>query len=127
MRIERTLLLLIFGFFLFLAGTSVSYAQEVFPRSESPYSQPREEKGVIVYPNPSVDFLQVSLEDLELEDPTFEVYSIIGNNLMLDYEMNPDGTYSIDLRGIRHGYYILIVRDRGTLFKQAIRFRKKEF
>ncbi|MGB5980042.1 MAG: T9SS type A sorting domain-containing protein, partial [Cyclobacteriaceae bacterium] len=81
---------------------------------------------VMLYPNPSEDFLQVSLKELELEDPTFEVYSIIGNNQMLDYEMNPDGTYSIDLRSIRQGYYILIVRDRGSLFKQAIRFRKKE-
>ncbi|MGB3184191.1 MAG: T9SS type A sorting domain-containing protein [Cyclobacteriaceae bacterium] len=126
MRIERTILLLFFGFFLLLAGTSVSHAQEVFPGSESPYSQLRESKGVMLYPNPSEDFLQVSLKELELEDPTFEVYSIIGNNQMLDYEMNPDGTYSIDLRSIRQGYYILIVRDRGSLFKQAIRFRKKE-
>ncbi|MFA0961316.1 T9SS type A sorting domain-containing protein [Roseivirga sp. BDSF3-8] len=126
MRIEKILLSLTFGFVLLFAGTSVSHAQEVFPQPEAPYSQVKETRGVMLYPNPTEDFLKVSLEDLDLQDPTFEVYSIIGNNLQLDYELNPNGTYSIDVRGIRPGYYILIVRDRGSLFKQAMRFRKQE-
>lgn len=126
MRIEKTLLLLVFGFFLLLASSTVSRAQEVFPRAETPYSQVKESAGVALFPNPARDFVTVSLEDLELENPTFEVYSIIGNNMELNYEQNANGTYSIDVRGIRPGYYILIVRDNDTLFRQALRFRKQE-
>ena len=78
-----------------------------------------------VFPNPSIDYLVVSISNSTLIDATFEVHSLIGNSVELMMEQVADDRYVIDVKEFSSGYYFLIIKDDQVQFKRAYKFLKK--
>ncbi len=78
-----------------------------------------------VFPNPSVDFLMVSIANSTLLETKIEIHSVIGNSLDLDIEQVGRSQYRIDVKEFATGYYFLVIKDDQTQFKKAFKFLKK--
>lgn len=81
---------------------------------------------VEIYPNPSVDFLNVKIENSILEKTEFVVYSIIGSKHKVEIEVTEDSKYRIDVRDLPAGYYLLSIKDPFTDFSKTFKFLKSE-
>ena len=80
---------------------------------------------VEIFPNPSVDFLNVTIENADLQKTELTVYSIIGAKFKVEIEIiNPD-QYRIDVRDIPQGYYLLSIKDASTGFSKTFKFLKR--
>jgi hypothetical protein len=77
-----------------------------------------------MFPNPSVDFLNISISDPELKNPQFEMFTVIGNKLSFDVEKEGSTNYKINVQKFTPGYYLLIIRDPVTRMNRAFKFRK---
>lgn len=84
------------------------------------------EKAVKVqlYPNPTVNYLNINLNTDKLKDVAFELYSLIGSKLDITIEKKADNHYKIPVDRLGAGYYLLIVKDRNQHFKKAYKFQK---
>ncbi|MBU2914562.1 MULTISPECIES: T9SS type A sorting domain-containing protein [Reichenbachiella] len=78
-----------------------------------------------IYPNPSVNFIVVNIENSNLKKVTFQLHSVIGNTVDVQAESIGKDKYKIDLRNYSSGYYFLIIEDEETQFKEAYKFLKK--
>ena len=78
-----------------------------------------------LYPNPVIDFLNVSIKDSRLKDVTFEVYNIIGNQLDFETVQVSANNYKINVGNYNPGYYLLIIKDPVSRFNKAFKFRKQ--
>ncbi len=84
------------------------------------------EKAVKVqlYPNPTVNYLNINLNTDKLQNVAFELYSLIGSKLTISVEKKADNHYKIPVDRLGAGYYLLIVKDRNQHFKKAYKFQK---
>lgn len=84
------------------------------------------EKAVEVrlYPNPTVDYLNINLATDKLQNVEFELYSLIGSKLPINLEKKADNHYKIPVEDFVAGYYLLIIQDRNQHFKKAYKFQK---
>ena len=78
-----------------------------------------------VFPNPSIDFLMVNINNSTLHDTKIEIHSVIGNTLDLYIEEVGKDQYKINVKEFSSGYYFLVVKDDFTQFKKAYKFLKK--
>jgi len=83
------------------------------------------ETEVELYPNPAIEYLNVSLKNSQLKEVQFEMYNIIGNKIKLEIDMVSSDNYKINVKEFHSGYYLLIVRDPITRFNKAFKFRKQ--
>ncbi len=83
------------------------------------------ETEVELYPNPAIEYLNVSLKNSQLKEVQFEMYNIIGNKIDLEIDMVSSDNYKINIKELHSGYYLLIVRDPITRFNKAFKFRKQ--
>ena len=79
---------------------------------------------VELYPNPAVDFINITLKNTQLKNVQFEVYNIIGNKLDFEYEKVNSNSYKVNVKEFHTGYYLLIIRDPISRFNKAYKFRK---
>jgi len=82
-----------------------------------------QESKISIYPNPAVEYIVIEL-DQSLKNVTFELNSMIGNNLSIKPEELGFGKYRISLKDFATGYYFLIVQDESSRFKKAYKFLK---
>ncbi len=80
--------------------------------------------NVELFPNPSVDYLNIAVSDPELKNPQFEMFTVIGNKLSFDVEKEGSTNYKINVQDFSPGYYLLIVRDPVSRMNRAFKFRK---
>lgn len=80
---------------------------------------------VELYPNPTTDYLTVTIDQFNLKDVKFELYNIIGNSLGLDVDKIGRGKYKINVEKYTPGYYLLIIRDPVSRYTKAYKFQKK--
>ncbi len=80
---------------------------------------------VKLYPNPSVDYLEVRINNSTLTNATFTVHNIIGNVVEAEIETVGEGQYRIKVENLAPGYYLLAIRDDGNFFKETYKFLKK--
>ncbi|MFY0592860.1 T9SS type A sorting domain-containing protein [Roseivirga sp.] len=106
---------IVFGLSLMVMAFSVS-AQS---------NRTNEKVKVEVFPNPTSDFLNIDLSDLELVKPKIEIRSIIGKKIKVNLEKNGTKKYKIDVESFPRGYYLVLVMDDRTKFQQTVRFSKK--
>lgn len=122
--------LIVFIFFSLLAYGQTE--QEGTATSQQPFVENplrRVHNPVQFYPNPSDDFLMIDIDDKELKNVEIEVYNIIGNVMKVEVE-DVSGSISkqqfkINVRSLSSGYYLLVVNDKESRFKQAYKFQKK--
>jgi len=80
---------------------------------------------VDVFPNPTSDFLTVDFSKLNLKNPKIEIRNIVGSQMRIFEEKLSKGKHRVDVKGYPPGYYLVIVKDDRTKFRQTVRFSKK--
>jgi len=80
---------------------------------------------VEIFPNPSVDFLNIEINNSKLNKPILELYSIIGNIVKVELQEVEKNKFRIDVTSIPSGYYLLSIRDKDTHFKETYKFLKR--
>ncbi len=115
-------LLLVLGFITFSLG---SYAQSG-PDFPSFGNELLLKKNKIdIYPNPSVDFLNILIKDSDLKNTVIIVHNIIGSKFEIEAENISENQYRIDVRNLPSGYYLLSVKDATTNFSKTFKFLKR--
>lgn len=118
-RIKFTLALV--GF-LFLGIASYAQTAE-YPAYNS--NDLKFENKIQIYPNPSVDFVKIFIEESNLVDPQIVVHSVIGNRLVLPTEKLSQDEFSVEVKNLPAGYYLLAVKDEATGFSKTYKFLKR--
>ena len=119
---HKSITRLVFGLSFMLVAFSVSAQSQ---RLEASNNKINEKVKVEVFPNPTSNFLNIDLSDLDLVKPKFEIRSIIGKKMTLILEKNGTKKYKVDVKAFSRGYYLLLVTDDKTKFQQTLRFSKK--
>ena len=83
------------------------------------------EQTIEVYPNPAVDFLNIDVKGEELVRVDFEVYDIIGNSIEVSPERLSNNKYRVPVSDLHSGYYMLIVKDPYSRYRQIFKFGKR--
>ncbi len=83
------------------------------------------EKAIEFYPNPAVDFLNIDIKDDNLVQIEFEVYDIIGNVIRVAPEKLNKNKYRVPVGDLHSGYYMLIVKDPYSRYRQIFKFGKR--
>ena len=78
-----------------------------------------------LYPNPSVKYLFVEIKNSTLEEVEFEMHSIIGTRIIVDYEEIGEFKYRIPVEKLNAGYYFLLIKDNTERFNRAFKFVKR--
>lgn len=115
----RIAALLVFMF----AAFSVSAQTQALANRTS--TDPNEKLKVEIFPNPTSDFLNIDLSNLNLKKPQLEIRSIIGTKMTVNVEDNGPKKYKVDVQSFPRGYYLVLVRDDRSKFQQTVRFSKK--
>ena len=80
---------------------------------------------VELYPNPSVDFLNITLKNSNLKNVEFEMYNVIGNKINFELDAISGVSYKINVKEFNPGYYLLIIKDPISRYNKAFKFRKQ--
>lgn len=80
---------------------------------------------VELYPNPSIDYLNIIIKNSQLKNVKFEMFNIIGNKVSVNIDMTNSNKYKINVKEFMSGYYILVISDPITNFNRAYKFRKQ--
>ena len=78
-----------------------------------------------LYPNPSVKYLFVEIKNSSLKEVEFEMHSIIGTRIIVEYEEIGEFKYRIPVEELNAGYYFLLVKDNTERFNRAFKFVKR--
>ncbi|CAN5141846.1 hypothetical protein BH23BAC1_BH23BAC1_01340 [soil metagenome] len=79
---------------------------------------------VEIFPNPTSDFLHVTIKESTMSSVRFEMYNIIGNVLRVEYEQVGSNKFKIPVKDLASGYYMLIIKDDDTRYRKAFKFMK---
>ena len=115
----------------FLSFTQLSFGQNApIDQSQSEFPKLKTESlqvepEVELYPNPVVDYLNVTLKNSRLKDVEIEVYNIIGNKQNFELEVVSSNSYKVDVKELHQGYYLLIIKDPISRYNKAFKFRKQ--
>jgi hypothetical protein len=117
---------IIFSLFvaMFIGGT-VSFAQSSLEFPSYASSDLKIENKIEIYPNPSVDFLVVTIEKSTLVDPKIIVHSIIGNKMEVTSQNIEPNKFSVDVKNLPAGYYLVAIKDETTGFSKTYKFLKR--
>lgn len=103
----------------------VSYAQNGSEYPSYSSTDLKIENKIQIYPNPSVDFLKVTIEKSNLINPQIIIHTIIGNKLQMVSEKTASNEFKIDVKNLPAGYYLLAVKDASTGFSETYKFLKR--
>jgi len=78
-----------------------------------------------LYPNPTTDYLTVTIDQFNLKQVEFKLYNIIGNNLTVEVDELSRGKYKLNVKDCNPGYYLLVIRDPVMRYSKAYKFQKK--
>lgn len=78
-----------------------------------------------IFPNPSVDILQVNIKNSDLENVNLIVYNIIGNTMEVPVQRIARNHFNLKVEDLAPGYYLLAIKDEKGLFKETYRFLKR--
>ncbi len=115
-------LMLVFGLLAFAFG---SYAQSGQDFASFGNELLVEKNRVEIFPNPSVDYLNVHIKNSDLTKTTLIIHSIIGNKFELEVVKVSTDEYRIDVRDLPKGYYLLSVKDATLDFSKTFKFLKR--
>jgi hypothetical protein len=77
-----------------------------------------------LYPNPAVDYIMIEIFESGISNIQFELRSMIGNRIEVEFEEIELNKYRIQLEDFASGYYFLVIRDDFNRYKKAYKFLK---
>ncbi len=99
-------------FFLTISNVSFSQKKEI-------------NKYFDVYPNPATDYLNIKFDDKSnIDNKSFSIHSLIGNQVNITIEKSPDNTIRISLQDLNPGFYFLSLTDNLTERREIVKFLK---
>ena len=108
---------------IFIGATS--FAQSGAEYLSYPSSDLKIENQIQIYPNPSVDFLKVTIEASNLVNPKIVIHTILGNKLSIISKKTEINEFRVDVKDFPAGYYLLAVKDESTGFSKTYKFLKR--
>lgn len=102
---------------------SAQNASQTFAFPETSLVETRNE--VRLFPNPATEYLVVEIKDPQLDEVSFELNNIIGDQYALRADKLGGNRYKIFVNDLPSGYYFLTIKDSDTPYKRAYRFVKK--
>jgi hypothetical protein len=78
-----------------------------------------------LYPNPAVEYINVSFEEPIAKEARLTVHNIIGNPLELETELIDEHELRIRVKDLPTGYYIVVIRDEQTNRRSTLKFLKR--
>lgn len=84
-----------------------------------------EQVSVKIYPNPAVEYLNVSFEQPIAKQSRVTVHNIIGNILEVETETIDDHEIRVRVKDLPVGYYLLAVRDDQSNGRSTLKFLKR--
>lgn len=123
----RDKLLLLFTIFILTVwgGFAQTSGTDGYVGENNDLSRVNLEKAIEFYPNPAVDFLNIDIKDDNLVQIEFEVYDIIGNVIKITPEKLNKNKYRVPVGDLHAGYYMLIVKDPYSRYRQIFKFGKQ--
>lgn len=115
-------LLLVSGFLIFALGSYAQSGQDFSTFGDELLIQ---KNKVEIYPNPSVDYLNVQIKNSDLANTILIIHSIIGNKFEIEAENVGPDQYRLDVRNLPQGYYLLSIKDANTNFSKTFKFLKR--
>lgn len=92
---------------------------------ETNASKPAVKVKIEVFPNPTTNYLTVDFSKMDLTKPKIEIRNIVGSQMRTSVEKLSKGKLRIDVKDYPPGYYLVVVKDDRTKFRQTVRFSKK--
>jgi hypothetical protein len=80
---------------------------------------------VKIYPNPAVEYLNVTFEEPVAREAKLTVHNIIGNMLDVETENIDEHEVRIKVKDLPVGYYILVIRDEHNNSRSTLKFLKR--
>lgn len=114
---------LIFILFVFVGLTSYAQNDNEYPSFSS--NDLKMENQIQIYPNPSIDFFKVTIEKSNLVDPIIVVHTIIGTKLNVDSQETGLNEFTVDVKNLPAGYYLIAIKDETTGFSETYKFLKR--
>ena len=80
---------------------------------------------VKLFPNPSVEYLNVTIANSDLKNVTLTVHNIIGNVVEVEVEDVGKSEYKVNVKDLPTGYYLIAIKDEKKQFRETYKFLKK--
>lgn len=81
---------------------------------------------VQLFPNPSIDYLNIKIDNFDLEGVKIVVHNIIGNTVVVNTEETGIGEYRLKVEDLTPGYYLVSIRDVNNVYRKTFKFLKRE-
>lgn len=81
--------------------------------------------NIQLFPNPSIDYLNIRIDNYNMKETKLVVYNIIGNIVKVDTEELGEGQFRIKVEDFVPGYYIVRISDEQGFFEEAYKFLKR--
>lgn len=109
---------------LIVSGVSGTFAQE----QGTPSAQIERadlSKSVQIFPNPSVEYVHVRIEQVQAADLRVSLHNIIGNEMSVETEIVNEHEIRLKVKDLDAGYYLIALRDDKIHFRGTYKFLKK--
>lgn len=120
---KKIRIVLVSTLFLLIGLTAYAQSDNEYPAFAS--SELKIENRIQIYPNPSVDFLKVTIVESSLVDPKIVIHSVIGSKLHVNIEKSGTNEFKVDVKNLPAGYYLVAVKDETTGFSETYKFLKR--
>ena len=124
-KVTSTILALIFFMSILLAQNTPLSNESRAEMPEFSKSNLQLTTKIELYPNPTSDFITITIDREKLKSVEFEMYNIIGNHMNIALEQEDYRQFKINVRDYNPGYYLLVVKDPITRYNQVVKFQKK--
>ena len=109
---------------LIVSSVSATSAQE--PGSPSAHVERADlSKSVQIFPNPTVEYVHVRIEQVKAADLKLTLHNIIGNEMSVESEIVDEHEVRIRVKDLDAGYYLIALRDDKIHFRGTYKFLKK--
>ena len=114
--------LIFVGAFFVLAGSSYAQSGEL---DRFPDERLNNINEIKLYPNPTVEYLHVRINNSTIKSPKLIVHNIIGNVVETEIREVGVSQYSVKVKDLAPGYYLIAIRDEHGTFAETYKFMKR--
>jgi hypothetical protein len=109
---------------LIVSGVYTVYAQD--PGTTSAHLERVDlSKSVHIFPNPSVEYVHVRIEQVDVAELKLSLHNIIGNEMSVETEVVDEHELRIRVKDLDAGYYLIALRNDKIHFRGTYKFLKK--
>ncbi len=81
--------------------------------------------SIQLFPNPAVDLLKVKIKNSNLKAPKLIVHNIIGGEMEVEINQISNDEFSLSIKDLTPGYYLVAIRDDEGHFRETYKFLKR--